>query len=170
MTKTRKTKTKPAAKLPGTVEEIIARIIALHDASQSGSDKAYALKRCLAREFGRRNGWEKIAGDAFNVIDILAKTTRRPDWIEPNHDHFDHGYYYRLNGRAVAIAAHLYDVEDKRRAEIETWAAIRGLQATFPTFPSWWNPGETTLVLYQAAKTNTAAAVADEDENEEMFG
>ena len=144
MTTKRKINTEPEAKITGTVEEIAARIVALRDASQSGSDEAYALKRRLAHEFGRRNGWERIAGDAFNLIDILAQTYHCPDLIHPSPQS-DHANYYRLNGRAVTIAVHLYDCDDERRAEIETYAAVRGLRATFPDFSKLVNPGATSL-------------------------
>jgi hypothetical protein len=61
----------------------------------------------------------------------------------------DHAYFYRVNGRPVAIVAHPYMHDPGVRSECEHWAHDNGVLISFPTdFPSWWYPGHSTLVLY----------------------
>ena len=75
----------------------------------------------------------------------------RDRWRNNNdmpHDQFDHPYYYRRGRHAAAIAAHLYGWPHVRE-RCEATARQHGLVLEVPDFPSWWFPGQTTLVVYR---------------------
>ena len=61
----------------------------------------------------------------------------------------DHGYFYRKDRKAAAVAAHLYgDFDAAKRKDTEATAALYGLRVTWPEdFPSWYLPGRTTLIV-----------------------
>jgi len=109
---------------------------------------AGAVQNVLAAEFGKARGWRYSLRDKWGP-EFLARRGARAqprDFSWPHH--FDHPYGFRQNGRAVALAAHLYDHVDEALA----WAPMTGLKATaLPNVVSWWNPGGTTLVLYEPA-------------------
>jgi hypothetical protein len=109
------------------------------------------LNRRLAVDFGRRHGWT-VSRRPF-MIRTLAQGGVHDRFAFAggyDPDFCDHPYWYRAGRRAKAVVAHLYDAKD-RHGEIMTWAAARGLQASFPDFPSWRHPDWTMLVLYEAA-------------------
>ena len=104
------------------------------------------LQQRLAVDFGRRHGW------MWSERPFTAETLARGGvWDSSGRagaydsTFCDHPYGYRVDRRARALVAHLYDGGPDK---ILTWAAARGLQASFPDYPSWWYPGQTTLVLY----------------------
>jgi hypothetical protein len=113
----------------------------------------------LAADFGAARGWQLT--DAEFTLRTMAEGKQhdgRRCWrtfdrcgSNPNagdfHDNFDHPYYYRNNRKAAAIAAHLYNYPVNRSA-CERIATTFGFQLQMPDFPSWWNPGATTLVVY----------------------
>jgi hypothetical protein len=70
-----------------------------------------------------------------------------------HHDLFDHGYYYRLDRCAAAIAAHVYDWAPEKLEAAADWGAQRGLAVSIPEFPSWWYPGRTTLLLWRSSQS-----------------
>jgi len=61
----------------------------------------------------------------------------------------DHGYFYRKDRKAAAVAAHLYGTFDAAKCQdAEATAALYGLRVTWPEdFPSWYLPGRTTLMV-----------------------
>ena len=110
------------------------------------------LSHRLAVDFGRRHGW--TLSDQPFTIRLLARGGVYEGFAfsagyAPEFCH--HLSWYRAGRRAEAVTAHLYDAKDQQ-GEIMTWAKDRGLQASFPDYPSWWYPGWTTLVLYEAAE------------------
>jgi hypothetical protein len=116
---------------------------------------SYAAQYRLATDFGAARGWR--LSDARFTLRVIAEGKQHDGgrlfdrYRNPNagdfHDNFDHPYYYRNNRRAAAIAAHLYNYPGNRLA-CERLAGAFGLRFEVPDFPSWWNPGSTTLVVY----------------------
>lgn len=113
----------------------------------------YEIQDILAEEFGHRHGW-RLSKSRFSLAALKDRKThswkRWPDFDEDlPHYLFDHAVFYRTpDQRAVAVAAHLYNVDQKLSA-MEEWSQEHGLSAeVVKDFPSWWNPGGTTLVLY----------------------
>lgn len=115
--------------------------------------EARELQQQLAADFGRRHGWQ-LSPTRFFLTTLARGGVFDRDDVDlalggdEGHEGYDHPYFYRVNRRARALAVHLYDAKD-RQGEILTWAKDRGLQASFPDYPSWWYPGQTTLVLYE---------------------
>lgn len=144
---------------PVAIRKLIAVI--KHDSGQN----TYAAHRMLAIEFGRRHGWKLIERKLFGYDTLRSASRGRKDFAivwpgeAPPHDH---PYYYRdAEGRAAAIAVHLYeyewrdldyegaDVPRKRKRLLVEHAAKLGFHAEFVNdFPSWWNPGVSRLVVY----------------------
>jgi hypothetical protein len=125
----------------------------------------------LAAEFGRRHGWIR----AKTSYSIEALAGRKPanggrgqnTPLGNHHDLFDHHTSYReatTPFRAAGVSAHLYGYlpgtpeaikypksafSREKLANMHALAWQLGLELTWPTdFPSWWNPGSTTLVVY----------------------
>jgi hypothetical protein len=118
------------------------------------------LNKRLAVDFGRRYGWQS-SDRPFTIRTLARGGVHDSEELAGSYDpeFCDHPHWYRSRRHARAIAAHLYvtgsDQESAvkaRQGEILIWAAARGLQASFPDYPSWWYPGWTMLVLYQAAE------------------
>jgi hypothetical protein len=119
------------------------------------------LQRQLALLFGKRRGWHLSRSDFSPTV--LAREglfdglgVHAVAW---SHDLVDHGYFYRKDRKAAAVASHLYgEFHEANRRDIDTMAAHLGLKAEWPEdFPSWWVPGGTTLVVYTARKDCAAA-------------
>jgi len=113
-----------------------------------------ALQRRLAEEFGARRGWRLTRSD-FGPRTLALQRQRvylrtgiglLPEWHWP-HSCSDHAFYYRVVGRAAGMVAHLYDVP----SDLDEWATEQGLRASILA-GSWWYPGWTVMVLYEAAE------------------
>lgn len=114
-----------------------------------------AIDQALAQQFGTEHGWTLSPSD-FSLC-MLAEGSPQPrrsiedtDVDASRFDDLDHPYFYRRFRRPAAIAAHLYDLSDYRRARCEALAERFDLDLLVPDFPSWWNPQKngTTLVVY----------------------
>lgn len=106
-------------------------------------DQILNLHRTISRAYGTRRGWVR-AGDQFS-IEALTDMKAPEDGRE--EEFTDHRSFWTVAGRPAAIVAHLYGCDEVKREAARIWAASLGLQVTFPTdFPSWWNPGRTTLI------------------------
>jgi hypothetical protein len=126
--------------------------------AQREFDMERAAQLRLAIDFGAARGW-KLTNSDFGLR-TLAEGKQHDGrqrysmfgrHTNPSagdyHYNFDHPYYYRRDRKAAAIAAHLYNYPNNRAA-CEKLAAEFGLEFEVPDFPSWWNPGATTLVVY----------------------
>lgn len=110
------------------------------------------LRRQLANEFGRRNGWElsqsQFAADTLQAGRI--RDTKDSLFSLWPLDLIDHRFFYRHpDRRAAALVAHPYDVSLERRGLTAGVTNNFSLLVSFPDFPSWWSPGCTTLVLFE---------------------
>jgi hypothetical protein len=130
----------------------------LYREERRAASRRDAMQRQLELEFGAAHGW-KLSATTFGLVTLaLGKRhggSRSYDedqgngyWRGDLHASFDHPYYYRRDGKAAAIVAHLYGWP-KVRAGCEATAAHYGLSFEVPDFPSWWNPGGTKLVVYR---------------------
>ena len=110
-----------------------------------------ATRQRLAVLFGERHGWH-LSKSAFSPS-VLARRglfNGRGYHVDPwPRELVDHGYFYRRDRKAAAVAAHLYGTFDAaKRQDTEATAALHGLRATWPEdFPSWYLPGRTTLIV-----------------------
>lgn len=110
-----------------------------------------ATRQRLAVLFGERHGWN-LSKSAFSPS-VLARRglfNGRGYHVDPwPHELVDHGYFYRKDRMAAAVAAHLYgDFDAAKRKDTEATAALYGLRVTWPEdFPSWYLPGRTTLIV-----------------------
>ena len=111
----------------------------------------HATRQRLAVLFGERHGWH-LSKSAFSPS-VLARRglfNGRGYHVDPwPRALIDHGYFYRKDRKAAAVAAHLYGTFDAaNRQDIEATAALYGLRVTWPEdFPSWYLPGRTTLIV-----------------------
>lgn len=118
-----------------------------------------ALQHKLALLFGERRGWRLSRSDFSPTV--LAREGvfdgRGVHAVAWSHDLVDHGYFYRKDRKAVAVASHLYgEFHEAKRRDIDSMAKHLGLNAEWPEdFPSWWVPGNTTLVVYTARTSAT---------------
>lgn len=110
-----------------------------------------AKKRCLATEFGIARGW-RLSRASFGLMAlkrgaVYSVLQNNADVVEDHmpHEFFDHPYLYRVDRKAVAVAAHLYNFD---KAACDDFAKSHGLRLDVPDFPSWWYPGATTLVVF----------------------
>jgi hypothetical protein len=99
-----------------------------------------ATRQRLAVLFGERHGWR------LSRSDFSPSVLARRGWPR---ELVDHGYFYRKDRKAAAVAAHLYGTFDAaKRQDTEATAALYGLRVTWPEdFPSWYLPGRTTLIV-----------------------
>ena len=105
------------------------------------------LQHRLAVDFGERRGW-RLADKPFGIDALIrGKVSGRNDWEVGPHPYFDHCSYYRLNRRAAAIAAHLYDFT-LREERCAAYADEAGLTLEIPDYPSWYYPGFSKLFVY----------------------
>lgn len=146
-------------------DQLVKRLVA--DIRDNGSEAALrrvAAKRRLATEFGTECGWT-LAKKRFGLIALKRGTTYsliRSDTDvladQLPHDFFDHAYFYRRGGKAVAVAAHLYRFNPQ---SISAFASENGLSWETPDFPSWWYPGATRLVVFKKGEqVGTVGTVA----------
>jgi len=100
-------------------------------------------QRALSDAYGVRRGWWRAA-ERFPLGALARVSDAGEEWERKFADHHS---FWVMTGRPVAVAAHLYGCDAEMREGACGWAARRGLRAMFPTdFPSWWNPGRTTLI------------------------
>ena len=110
-----------------------------------------ATRQRLAVLFGERHGWH-LSKSAFSPS-VLARRglfNGRGNHVDPwPRELVDHGYFYRKDRKAAAVAAHLYgDFDAAKRHHTEATASLYGLRVTWPEdFPSWYLPGRTTLII-----------------------
>ena len=124
-------------------------------------DRLNELDNLLAQRFAARHGW-KYTKKRFSLVDLWARPTGDDGDADFNSSEttgrsYDpspiaNPYFFTDRaGRAVAIAAHLpnYNFNEKKAAEYRELATAWGLTVSVITdFPSWYYPGETTLVLW----------------------
>ena len=110
-----------------------------------------ATRQRLAMLFGERHGWRLSKSDfSPSVLARCGLFNGRGYHVDPwPHELVDHGYFYRKDRKAAAVAAHLYGTFDAaKRQDTEATAALYGLRVTWPEdFPSWYLPGRTTLIV-----------------------
>lgn len=112
-------------------------------------DKIFNLKKSIAIDFGERYGW-RLSSKEFGPKVLARGGVSSWEYEELRIDYFDHPFFYRKRGRAVALAAHLYAPIEINDNLVE-WAAKLGLTVWFPEdFPSWHFHGHTRLVVYVA--------------------
>jgi hypothetical protein len=100
-------------------------------------------QRTLWEAYGDCRGWSRTA-EPFPVRALASVSAAGQEW---KREFTDHHSFWTKAGRPAAVAAHLYSCGRELRTSASIWAARHGLQAAFPTdFPSWWNPGRTTLI------------------------
>ena len=110
-----------------------------------------ATRQRLALLFGERHGWQLTrSGFSPSVLARRGLFNGRGYHVDPwPRELVDHGYFYRKDRKAAAVAAHLYGTFDAaKRQDTEATAALYGLRVTWPEdFPSWYLPGRTTLIV-----------------------
>ena len=110
-----------------------------------------ATRQRLAVLFGERHGWQLTrSGFSPSVLARRGLFNGRGYHVDPwPRELVDHGYFYRKDRKAAAVAAHLYGTFDAaKRQDTEATAALYGLRVTWPEdFPSWYLPGRTTLIV-----------------------
>jgi len=146
------------------LSQAIARIS--HPGVLPNGKKLAELKRKdlqdqLAREFGYRHSWT-LSPAWIHPGQLGRRSNRRAldERLSPCYDPslLDHTYYYRSatgphRRMPAAIAGHLYRPPDPDK--LATFCMRHKLLCTIGNevpFPSWWYPGETTLVLFQPLK------------------
>ena len=101
--------------------------------------------------FGERHGWHLSKSDfSPSVLARRGLFNGRGYHVDPwPRELVDHGYFYRRDRKAAAVAAHLYGTFDAaKRQDTEATASLYGLRVTWPEdFPSWYLPGRTTLIV-----------------------
>ena len=110
-----------------------------------------ATRQRLAVLFGERHGWHLTrSGFSPSVLARRGLFNGRGNHVDPwPRELVDHGYFYRKDRKAAAVAAHLYgDFDAAKRHHTEATAALYGLRVTWPEdFPSWYLPARTTLIV-----------------------
>ena len=110
-----------------------------------------ATRQRLAVLFGERHGWRLSKSDfSPSVLARRGLFNGRGYHVDPwPRELIDHGYFYRKDRKAAAVAAHLYGIFDAAKCQdTEDTAALHGLRVTWPEdFPSWYLPGRTTLIV-----------------------
>jgi hypothetical protein len=110
-----------------------------------------ATRQRLAVLFGERHSWNLSRSDfSPSVLARRGLFNGRGYHVDPwPRELVDHGYFYRKDWKAAAVAAHLYGTFDAaKRQDTEATAALYGLRVTWPEdFPSWYLPGRTTLIV-----------------------
>lgn len=107
-------------------------------------------KQIRAEEFGENFGW-RLSKRAFS-LDQLASGRRVPRrneryWEFPSQA-VDHPYFYRdEKGIPKALAVHLYSPDPMKIARVCIDHSLN-FEIVDDKMQSWWNPGDTTLVIY----------------------
>ncbi len=132
------------------IDTHLAAILAIHanfgstdDARRVSQERVSKHQWVLARAYGERRGWQ-VAEKRFPLSALAPTCGPTDDWP---HEFSDHRWFWYHGGRPVAVSAHLYGCDDKRRVAARLWASALGLSVVFPVdFPSWYYPGTTTLI------------------------
>jgi hypothetical protein len=137
-------------------EEDLAIAAAARAGRRRGGFRGRALQHSLACRFGLERGWV-FSHTSFGLV-TLQRGKRHSGGRSDDEGNgyfggeisslFDHPYWYRRDGKAAALTAHLYDLGNEKRRRCEEVAAHFGCVFETPDFPSWWNPGGTVLVAY----------------------
>ena len=109
-----------------------------------------ATRQRLAMLFGARHGWRLSKSDFSPSVLARRGLFNGRGYHDPwPRELVDHGYFYRKDRKAAAVAAHLYgNFDAAKRQDTEATAALYGLSVTWPEdFPSWYLPGRTTLIV-----------------------
>ena len=104
----------------------------------------------VAMLFGERHGWRLSKSDFSPSVLARRGLFNGRGYHDPwPRELVDHGYFYRKDRKAAAVAAHLYgNFDAAKRQDTEATAALYGLGVTWPEdFPSWYLPGRTTLIV-----------------------
>ena len=104
----------------------------------------------LAEEFGRLHGWQR-SKHGFNLHQLSnGKCSAKIPGLMWSWEPIDHPYLYREREkpyRPSALVVHLYG--DGSNWKLEEFCSYYGLHYRIvDDFPSWWNPGNTTLIVY----------------------
>ena len=107
-------------------------------------------RRAIVRAYATARRWRVT--NAYFSLDMLRtgrKQRRRGDSFGREHAVLQHPYWFRVGRVPAAIVVHPYDLDHQATVK---WAAARDLVLTVPDdFPSWWDPGWTTLVELRPA-------------------
>ncbi|CAK0750210.1 hypothetical protein CCP1ISM_3760002 [Azospirillaceae bacterium] len=124
-------------------------------AEQRRSMERRILKYRLASEFGKRHGWRLTNRDFTPMVLARGGVWDRHCGDARSHwprEFTDHPFFYRSGNRASALVSHPYGMSAAIRNAARTWADRNGLSVAFPEdFPSWWYPGDTTMVVFTRA-------------------
>lgn len=127
----------------------------------SATRRKINLIRSAAEAFGAMNGWTLTKDFGWEPLARNVKPMRSPPFGSPRfqkhyddlrapHDACDHAFYYKdAEGRAAAIAVHLYGWGDAKRQAVTEWADRKGVVWEAPEITSWWFPAGTTMILYR---------------------
>ena len=126
-------------------EELASTILnCMTNKDQDTKDKCRLV---LAKRFGEERGW-KLSRRGFGLHALIKglRTSWTHDWAKDSYRHevFDHCYYYKFNGEAVAVVAHPYHYG---KESLEHFCEKNGLTHETPNFPSWWFPNRTHIVV-----------------------
>jgi hypothetical protein len=108
-----------------------------------------------ARRFARLNGWgQSRRGFSMGRLARLHACNDFPLWYFGGHRHpgMDHLYYFKANGRPVAIVTMPYHAS---RGELRAVAKEYGLDVRAPPIAKsgWWFPGHTFCFVFVRAGT-----------------
>jgi hypothetical protein len=146
-------------------DEIVAALLQdIHDTGKAASVRRVARKRRLASEFAAEREWQ-LASKPFGLGALMrasahcwVKNTVTGETYHSQPRFFDHPYYFRKNRRAIAIVSHLYGLNADA---LDAFTKSNGLSWETPSFPSWWYPGQTTLIVFTRAVPGTTGTTGD---------
>ncbi len=109
------------------------------------------IEQGLATAFGQLHGWA-LSPTRFTLTQLAQQSNqRRHRYVDDPNGVMDHPYYYRETQRPyrpAGLAAHLYNWP-YCGPHVEFYCLKIGLRyESIIDFPSWWVPGQTTLILY----------------------
>ncbi len=139
----------------------------------------YCIQQARAIEYAARNNWKYVyeypieylnrdsilslseierkdfvinKGHSFTCR-MLAEGKKANNYWQSDYDidlyFMDHPHFYKdQENRPAAIIAHSYNMPDIK-SDAEKYARSRGLNISYPSFPSWWNPGSTEIIEYK---------------------
>lgn len=173
-----------AARLIGTPEQIARRLRTLLDegaptaapresadarrereAETAAYDRTVAAHRHrLAADFAEARGWRPTTAP-MAVKELARRGYPGGTWHRPSREWLGtmfHLAFYRDAGRrAAAMVAHPLAAQVERdQEEIVAWAAERDLTVTFSEEPSWQDPGQAVVVIFEPREPAEDAAPA----------
>jgi hypothetical protein len=128
-----------------------AQVTAIAAAVRAGcarnSDEAITgqLRKMLEIEFGHRRGW--VRSDKWSAV--------REAWSDAMPP-FDHPSVFRKPDGRLVLASHFYHFESAYKATCDAFVEkhTRFIYEVIDSYPSWYYPGSTDLVLW-GEKKNT---------------